>query len=585
MLRVAFTCLVFCLALVAGCGDDDGTPTDAGGPRDAGPAVDGAQADAGTGSDAAGVDAGGDDASLPPLPSCDFGALGATGAVHYVCDCGTGADPDCVAGDDANDGLDPARALRTYEAARTTFGTLAAGDTVALCSGGSFTVGTANRWVNANCRAGVPCFVRPYAAPWATGDEDLPTIHLDGDGRVFAFEDGGDPEHEEGYVLLDLNLQGSGQGWAVFVYNDADDITMCGLVLNNFSIGVHVGGSNPVGGGTSDGRNARIVLRGSRVTNNEGQGWLGACNGCAVEGSHFENNGFGAAVFNHNIYFSGSDTGASVGMRAVGNDLYRSAFIAGTCQGVSLVVHGEHDGLVIEGNTVHEDVGAAGGGCWGIAMDTGYAEAEGFRNVTIRGNTVVNVGNVGIGLDACDHCVIENNVIVQQQSFGSTAIAIPDRDRDPMDLAMTNVTVRNNSIYSTADGVGIRLEGEGAEHVVVSNAIHYAGTGAWDCFSLGLATSAYRVVDDNLCFGPTAGSLEWESGSGDLAAWRTASSFDASSLSADPAFTAPSAPAHDLRPSGATSPCVGAGHPTESAPTDITGAPRDAAPDLGAYEL
>ncbi|MEK7703746.1 MAG: right-handed parallel beta-helix repeat-containing protein, partial [Myxococcota bacterium] len=245
-----------------------------------------------------------------------------------------------------------------------------------------------------------------------------------------------------------------------------------------------------------------------------------------------------------------------------------------------------HDGLLIENNTVREDVGAAGQGCWGIAVDSGYATAESFRHLTVRGNTVVNVGNIGIGVNACEDCVLENNVIVSDQTFGSVAISVPDRDRGADDLAMTRVTVRNNSVYTSASGsTGIRVEGEGSGHVVVSNAIHHAGSGAATCFGLGLAGGAYTDVDNNLCFGPNASSLEWELGSGDLAAWRAATSFDASSVSADPTFTSPSGPDYDLRPASASSPCVDAGHPTRSASTDISGAARDADPDIGAYEL
>jgi len=116
------------------------------------------------------------------------------------------------------------------------------------------------------------------------------------------------------------------------------------------------------------------------------------------------------------------------------------------CGGVSFVVHGEQDGLVIEGNTVREDVGAAGGGCWGIAVDTGYSEGELLRNVVIRGDRVINVGNVGIGLNACDNCLVENNVVVHEQSFNGRRIAVPDRDRGSDELAMTDVTIRNNSV-------------------------------------------------------------------------------------------------------------------------------------------
>lgn len=60
-------------------------------------------------------------------------------------------------------------------------------------------------------------------------------------------------------------------------------------------------------------------------------------------------------------------------------------------------MHGQHQDLTIERNLVREDVGAADPGCWGIAVDTGYSEAESFTNVVIRGNVVRNVGNMAIG--------------------------------------------------------------------------------------------------------------------------------------------------------------------------------------------
>ena len=39
-------------------------------------------------------------------------------------------------------------------------------------------------------------------------------------------------------------------------------------------------------------------------------------------------------------------------------NLALAAETSGECLGVSLVVHGQHDGLLIAGNTVREDVGA-----------------------------------------------------------------------------------------------------------------------------------------------------------------------------------------------------------------------------------
>ena len=65
----------------------------------------------------------------PPVLACpDIGLDASAGTLYYVCDCGTGADPDCVPGDDGNDGS-AATPWRSYDVARQAFGqTLNAGD-------------------------------------------------------------------------------------------------------------------------------------------------------------------------------------------------------------------------------------------------------------------------------------------------------------------------------------------------------------------------------------------------------------------------------------------------------------------------
>jgi hypothetical protein len=584
--------LVWCAAgliLGPGCSsdDDEGTPSSSTG-GGGGTAGSGGTGGTGASGGSGGEGGTGGSGGAPTVDCPDVGLDAQAGAIYYVCDCGSDADADCTAGDDTAAGTTTDAPWQTYEKARSEFANLAAGDSIVLCRGGAFTIepNAGTRWINDQCLAADPCIVRDYEPPWGSGDEGRPIIHAPAGARVFALEDGGDADHEEGYTFLNLDLRGAGDGQGFFIYNDMDDVLICNVSIDNFTLGVHAAGSNAPAQG-SDGLNERIVLRASQITNNGGQGWLGGCNGCAVEYCSFENNGFDQAILNHNIYFSGSSDGVAHDMRAVGNDLYRSAVVTNACDGVSLVVHGEHDGLLIEGNTVREDVGAATGGCWGIAVDTGYNSAEQFRNVTIRGNRVINAGNVAIGLNACENCLIENNVVVHEQDFNIQAIAVPNRDRGNDDLAMTGVTIRNNSVFigAASGGTGIALGGEGTGHLVVSNAVHYAGTsGSWSCFALDLAPSAYSAVDHNLCTFPNASGGEWVDGQGDLAAWQGSSSFDSSSTVADPDFLSVTGPGYDLSAGSATSPMVDAGHPTSSAPLDIAGDPRDANPDIGAHE-
>ncbi|MCC6810373.1 MAG: right-handed parallel beta-helix repeat-containing protein [Deltaproteobacteria bacterium] len=508
--------------------------------------------------------------SAPAAIPCPDPVLGAT--VYYVCDCGAGADPNCVPGDDAAAGTSAAAPWRSYSRARQAFGGLPAGGTIAFCRGGSFdaTGASSRRWVATACRADAPCTVRAYAPAWGGGNEPRPILHAGGE-NLFALEDSGEPDTEAGFVFLDLDLRGDGGGWAFFLYNDVDDVMLCNLAISQFEIGVHVGGANA--GGTGDGKNERVTLRNSEVTGNAGQGWLGSCSGCAIEYSRFDNNGFAQAVFSHNIYLSGSNGAYAIGERVVGNTLSRSAFVGGACQGVSLVVHGRHRGLLVEGNTVFEDPGTAGDGCWGIAVDPGYSEAEGFEDVVITRNVVRDVGNIGIGVAACARCTIENNVVIKNTS--GVGIAAPDRARGVDDLAQDAVVVRNNSIFLGMDGTGIRLNADGAGHHAVSNAILAPG-GA--CFDADLAPGAYAMFDYNVC---QAGV--WEEAAGALTAWQAATGHDAHSLSADPGFASTVAPV-DLSSASASSAIVDHGHPSASAPLTAIGAARSSPPDAGAHE-
>jgi hypothetical protein len=245
------------------------------------------------------------------------------------------------------------------------------------------------------------------------------------------------------------------------------------------------------------------------------------------------------------------------------------------------------NGLVIEDNIVMEDVGGASGGCYGIAVDTGYSSPESFAGTVIRRNQVINVGGLGIGVAACPGCVIEDNVIINQQAGWFTGIAVPDRTRSSDDLPDGGAIIRNNSIYvssaaTSATGIAVTTEGRG--YTVVSNAIQYATAGGGSsCFDTkGLSASSFARFDYNLCQA-TASDTTWESAAGSLASWQSATGFDKHSSVADPRFLSPAAAPLSLAiPS--SSPAVNAGDPVWSTNTDTAGQTRDTQPDIGAYE-
>jgi hypothetical protein len=152
-------------------------------------------------------------------------------------------------------------------------------------------------------------------------------------------------------------------------------------------------------------------------------------------------------------------------------------------------------------------------------------------------------------------------------------------------MLLDNLTIRNNSIYvSEGGGAAVALGTQGEGHVVVSNSVHYAGTDSdWSCLSLGRPAETYETVSNNLCYRPNSPNSEWVNGHGTLSQWQASSGHGMGSLETDPRYSSLDRMTPDLSVD-ATSPLLGAGHPTQSAGTDLFGLPRDAYPDIGAYE-
>lgn len=519
--------------------------------------------------------------TAPGLPSDLSAGPVPTTADYYICNCLAGADSDCVQGLDANSGTTPQAPWQSYEQARQQFASLNPGEVIAFCQGGSFAPSSSTVWNNTSCLKNSPCTVRNYAPPWGSGDEGKPII-TNTAGGVFDLSNPGYSQHEEGYTFSNLDLRGNDNGVGIFIYNDLDDLNLEFLAITGFQIGVQVAGSNPNHLPGSDGESKRIALYGSRIIDNSGQGWLGGCDDCVIEATYFENNGFAGPTFYHAIYWSDpNDTGTDRGI-IKNNEIYRSTQQGGSCSGTPLVSHGVHSDLLIESNYVHEDPGTASSNCWGMTFDPAYSYAEGFRRLTIRGNRVEHVGNIGIGCASCSDTIIENNIVVQSSS-SITAIAVPNRTREAQDEMTTNVTIRSNTVYITGNGggTGILLGTEGSAHTVVSNALYYEGnSSSWNCFDLPLSASSYTAVDYNLCYFPNS-SGNWEASSGSRALWNSATGFGANSLEEDPQFR--SAALGQLEPGSATAPLVDNGHSSLSAANDVTGKAR-VQPDIGAYE-
>ena len=103
--------------------------------------------------------------------------------------------------------------------------------------------------------------------------------------------------------------------------------------------------------------------------------------------------------------------------------------------------------------------------------------ADTNNRAVIRGNVVRNVGNVGIGVSSCIDCIIENNIVIQEQLAWSRAIAAPNRSTTPPRADNNATTLRNNTVWfgSNVTGEGYYV-GERGSGYKVSNNIAYFTT-------------------------------------------------------------------------------------------------------------
>lgn len=348
----------------------------------------------------------------------------------------------CNDGSDDNPGTSPAAPWATFDYAISKFSELNAGDSLLFCRNGMFSL-SKQRVFNQNCTASLPCTIADYEAPGTSPQSNAPLIQsIVGKGGV-RFEDGGNADHDEGYVLKNLSFKGNGIGYGIFLYNDVDWLTIDNVTIDGYEMGVYSAGSNQTNLGANQ-VNENIVLKNSTIKNNSVQGWLGGCDNCLIDNNNFINNGFGKAVYNHNMYISGNNNSD---ITVSNNTLYKSTAIRGKCKGASLVVHGVVTNLTIKGNHVYEDIGGSYSNCWGITVDPGYASEESFTNVLIANNVVSNVGSVGIGCASCTQLQIIDNLIIHAQDYPFAGIVVPDKVED---------TVKSDGIFVSGNYIDLK---------------------------------------------------------------------------------------------------------------------------------
>jgi hypothetical protein len=447
--------------------------------------------------------------------ACDSEPFPTSGTIYYVCDCQTGADPHCVAGNDTNNGTSPSTPWQSYGKVISTFASLPAGGTVAMCRGGAWSAGTVDtRVVNHTSTAAHPVTLRDYTPPTSVGPAK-PRINLGASGTCLEFAET-TPSHDEGYRVLNLDCEGMGtsDNQGLFLGNDVSDVFICNVTFNNLTTGVNIGGTSPTPPNCYDpgppvvdicNFQARITIEGSSFTNNNTFGFFGAAHDLGVLYNSFSRCG-SDNEFDHSLYFGGMKPDNSPGSpniiparneRFIGNLIVDSG-VNGTCDGAQVVVHGMRDGMLIQGNVFSVPTNSLTGNCYGLAVDTGgYNVEERFRNLTVDGNVLANFANNGITVTNCQNCTVTNNIVMKQDTTtGSICYAIGHPADNPYADGSTHTTVENNTCYlpiPTNDSRGIVIDGQGAQNIITNNAIFFDDTTSgshFHCFDHRLGTQA-----------------------------------------------------------------------------------------------
>lgn len=400
-----------------------------------------------------------------PAPSPAPAPAPGAAVTYYFSDCQAGAHSGCVPGHNANAGTSASAPKRTL--AGLNLDDLPAGSQLLFARGGAWS-GFNVQVHNLNATAAAPLVFDSYTPAW--GGTARPWLVAGGAFYAFQTSHYNRTEDSGGYVFRNLKLDGAGQpGWGIHLRNLSHDILIENLEITGFEIGLHFQNESPIG---------NVMVRNSHIHRNGSMGMLGSSVNLSFEGNTFEANNFSGSAFNHAIYLGGRGTNGVIRNNSfVRNSVCTRAPCADNgpvdatlCRGGNVTVHGQWDGLLIEGNTIEQTAGTEG--CYGFSITPGYNSAEFFRRVVVRGNTVSNVG-CGICVGAANAPLIEDNRLFNTQSRPVTPAVLGahvDSAGSGGDDVDNGGIVRNNILCNT-------YSGQSTQFLVAINAGSYTNTG------------------------------------------------------------------------------------------------------------
>jgi len=404
-------------------------------------------------------------AATSASPDCASAPLRSTGTVRYFCNCDANADPSCRSGRDGNRGTTASSPKKSWEAIQGALNSMAMGDTIALCMGGSWSnVGPLK--VSARCAASPgTCDIRSYVPTWATASTDRPRLEFKTESDAL------NVDNASFVRIWNLELRQTCTTPScntLFVRDDSRNLDVCNV---NFD-----GGYLPIAMAPSGTDNLNITVRNNQISNAYFTGFFGGGPNVSITGNTFTNNGLNPSSppQMHSVYLIGHSVGdgheqgapwdgnaGTLPLVFSNNQLKTDS----RCGGVMAVVHGvfKNTAVIMENN--HFSTLSTDGNCFGIQIAAGNSGSY-FNKFVLRRNHYIGTGNAaGVEVNCCLNCTVTDNLV----DNGSLNIGDAVGSCTNGASASTNL-VENNSIY-LASGNRTALTVEGGGHVVTNNAV------------------------------------------------------------------------------------------------------------------
>jgi hypothetical protein len=418
-------------------------------------------------SSSGGSSSGGSSGGGMPTPDCATAPLRSTGTVYYYCDCQSGADAACQAGNDANAGTSPSAPRRSIADAFNRLNAMSAGNTVALCRGGVWSGGGYIQ--NTRCSAANPCELRDYVPSWGSASTARPRLSASS-GTLVGFAN----VSQGGFRIWNLDLRNGDMNQTdgtLAVFDDVHDLDVCNVRIEGSYAGMNF---QPTSTSAT-----HITVRGCQFYNTGFCGFYGGSPGISITGNYFSNNGLIGSMTMHSVYLI-SETGGGVPPDAASTATYTFANnnieTDGRCGGVMVVVHGvfRNNQLVIENNRLVTT--STNPYCFGMQTSGGLAGAE-FHNAIVRRNRITTTGQSAMEFSCCQDCQVSSNLAV------SGGIDISTSNCNPGNFMGARVTLQNNTMYGR--GLTVGNQGSSSGYVVENNAVSTSGS----CFSISPSTT------------------------------------------------------------------------------------------------